>query len=121
MLVPKVMNIPRTALSFLLAFAVATLPAVAGVVPTAAANVPASVAASEPMSDCCDHGSAPCEDKTKGNCASTFGCALKCFNFSAAQFSVVVFPLLFSENTPVRMDGVRPSETGSPPFRPPRV
>jgi hypothetical protein len=110
------MGICRTVLALLIAISVATLP-VAG---SAALNTPsADMSMSEPMVDC-DQPAMPCH-KAMDDCQSMAACALKCFNFSATNFSVLSFPFVLTDRMPVFADGPFHPQTSSPPFRPPRV
>ncbi len=113
------MKIGRTILALLIALSVAMLPAVAGVAGAVKSAETASMSAMDDM-DCCPHKSNPC-DKAMGDCGSMATCALKCFSFSATVPSDIVFPSLVASLGP--SFGAQPfhSQTGSPPFRPPRV
>jgi hypothetical protein len=109
------MNVARPMLALLVALSVAVLP-MAG---AAGANVespePASV--TEDMPDCCPPMFSPCE---KADCGAMTTCALKCFSF-AGMLAAVVFPS--ASATPAISFTGNPllSQTGSPPFRPPRT
>jgi hypothetical protein len=110
------MSIGRTILALLIVLSVAMLPAAVG------ARIivkSADMSAMEDM-DCCPHKADPC-DKAMDDCASMATCALKCFSFAGTSFSNIVFPSS-SAKLPASI-AVNPfsSQTGSPPFRPPRV
>jgi hypothetical protein len=48
-------------------------------------------------------------------------CVLKCFSFAATSFSNIVFPSIAAKIlAPIATDPFS-SQTGSPPFRPPRI
>ncbi len=126
------MKIVRIILACLLAFAVATLPAASafalakgGMVgeEAAASSGMASMAMSPAgdMADCRDHTKVPCHDGKMSGCASTSMCTLKCFNFFALDVAHIAFPLILSMDMPTLADSTRPIDTGSSPFRPPRV
>jgi hypothetical protein len=110
------MSIGRTILALLIVLSVAMLPAVGGariIVKSADMSAMADM-------DCCPHKANPC-DKAMDDCASMATCALKCFSFAGTSFSNIVFPSS-SAKLPASI-AVNPfsSQTGSPPFRPPRV
>jgi hypothetical protein len=112
------MNLGRTILALLIALSVAMLPAAAG------AGVGLKSADMTDMSamghDCCPPKADPC-DKAMGDCSSMAACALKCFGFSAALFSTVVFRSILPSVAPQFESHLFRSQIGSPPFRPPRA
>jgi hypothetical protein len=110
------MGICRTILALLIAISVATLPVAGSAAPIAQA---ADMSMSEPMVDC-DHPAMPCH-KAMDDCQSMAACALKCFNFSGANFSILSFPFVLTDRMPVFADDPFRPQTSSPPFRPPRV
>jgi hypothetical protein len=120
------MSIGRTILSLLIALSVAMLPAAAGARVSVTSADMTEMSAMEDMPDCCPRVADTC-DKTNtcgtvmGDCASMATCALKCFGFAGTPFSNIVFPSI-SAKMPASI-AVNPfsSQTGSPPFRPPRV
>jgi len=112
------MCIARTILVFLITLSVALLPVASG---TGLASKPADaieMSAMEDM-DCCPHKADPC-DRMDG-CASMAGCALHCFNFAVGGAQLPIVALTRADNTPVLQDDNVPSQSGSLPFRPPRV
>ena len=112
------MNIGRTILALLIALSVAMLPAAGGA--GVKSPAPAGMSVMEDMPDCCPHKADPCE-KAMDDCAAMATCALKCFSFAATASSIIVFPsTLASMMTPFAANPFA-SQTGSPPFRPPRV
>ncbi len=113
------MQIGRTILALLIALSVAMLPAVGGAGAIAKSADMTAMAAMEDM-DCCPHKTNPC-DKAMDDCASMATCALKCFSFSATTLSDIVFPLRVASLSPLFGAQLFHSQTGSPPFRPPRV
>jgi hypothetical protein len=108
----------RIILAFLIALSVAMMPA------AASASVTLKPAGMSDMSamgdDCCPPETSPC-DKAMGGCTSMAACALKCFGFSDPSSSIVGFRSISASVHPqFESDSFR-SQTGSPPFRPPRV
>jgi hypothetical protein len=71
-------------------------------------------------SDCCPHGKA-CEKNEMDDCASMAGCALKCFNYFASVFQMVLKPAHVGGPGPTLADLSFPSDTIAPPLPPPRV
>jgi hypothetical protein len=126
------MNIARTILSLLVAFAVAMLP-IAGnaALPEKSMDMSAmsashvvsgsgDMSASEDMSDCCPHDSIP-SDKSMNDCGCMATCVLSGFGFWTPSSSFALFLLPLSRFAPLPASTPFHSETGSPPFRPPRV
>jgi hypothetical protein len=134
------MRIGRTILALLIALSVAMLPAAAGAGSRSSASadmsgsdmsatdMPSSDMSATDMAamdmsamegDCCPHKANPC-DKAN-DCATMAACALKCFSFAGAAWSVITFPASFANLAIPFGDGPPPSQTGSPPFRPPRA
>ncbi len=114
------MGLARTILAAMIALSVALLPAAGGAV---AGLKAADVSVSEPMHDCCEHGAMPCDQAQKAvdDCMSTAACVLKCFNFSGIASSSMLIAQAESTIEPVRVSQLVGSQTGCPPFRPPRV
>jgi hypothetical protein len=119
------MRVGRTILALLLALSVAVLPAAAGarVSPKSpeTADMSATDMSGTDMSamDCCPHKTNPCDQAD--DCATMAACALKCFSFAGTSWSTIVFPSSFAKLAAPFADKSFPSQTGSPPFRPPRV
>jgi len=129
------MSVGRTIVALLIAISVAMLPAAGGArvsaIPVdghsasamenmdAPSDPSADMSAMEQM-DCCPHKANPCDDGM-GGCSSMATCALKCFSFSATSFSDVVFPSLLLNVIPSFVSIPFNLQTGTPPFRPPRV
>jgi hypothetical protein len=130
------MRIGRTILAFLVALSLATLPmARAFVSPGDEAVASEEVAASahhdcdhEAMPsdvvvasahDCCDHGSLPADHAMK-ECPASAGCIAKCCNFYTVLFSEVAIPSAISGAESDFVSNPFYSQTGSPPYRPPR-
>jgi hypothetical protein len=111
------MSIARTILVALITLSVALLPVAdsAGVAKSADTIEMSSM---EDM-DCCPHKADPC-DRMDG-CASMAACALHCFTFAVSSAPLPFLGLTLADNMPVLEDGNVPSQSGSVPFRPPRV
>src|SRR3979490_662571 len=110
------MNLGRTILALLIALSVAMLPAAGG---TGVGLKSADMTDMSAMGhDCCPPNSDPC-DKAMGDCSSMAACALKCFSFSAALFSTVVFRSILPSVAPQFESHLFRSQIGSPPFGPP--
>jgi hypothetical protein len=114
------MNIGRTILALLIALSVAMLPAAGGAGVGTKLPEPADMSMAEDMHDCCPHKADPC-DKAVDDCGTMATCALKCFSFAGASSSIIVFPSAFAKMTALFAGNPYSSQTGSPPFRPPRV
>jgi hypothetical protein len=120
------MTIARAILACLIAVSLAALPA-AGHAGGAVKHMQASAMdhmAIEDMSamdamDCCPN-KADTSHKTIDDCAAMAGCAL-CTGFLGVASASVIFPLLLSTAAFSSPSDPLPSQTGSPPFRPPRI
>ena len=114
----KTMSIARTILALLIALSVALLPVAgsAGLASKSADMI--EMSAMEDM-DCCPHKANPCD--RMGGCASMAACALHCFTFAVSSAPLPFVGLTLADNMPVLQDDNVPSQSGSPPFRPPRV
>jgi hypothetical protein len=113
------MRIGRTILALLITLSVAVLPAAGGAGMSSKSPAQADMSAMEDMSDCCPHKASPC-DKADG-CGTMATCALKCFSFAGASSSIIVFPSSFAKVVAAVAGNPLSSQTGSPPFRPPRI
>ena len=124
------MRIGRTILALLLALSVAMLPAAAGAGVSSKSPETADMSATDmsgtdmsgnDMSamDCCPHKANPCDQAN--DCGTMAACALKSFSFAGASWSTIVFPSSFATLAISFGGGPPPSQTSSPPFRPPRV
>jgi len=109
----------RTILALLIALSVALLPAASGAGLSVKSPAPADMSAMEDMPDCCPQKTDPCQ-KGIDDCAAMATCALKCFSFAGTS-SIVVFPSTFASMTIPSATNPFSSQTGSPPFRPPRI
>jgi hypothetical protein len=112
------MNIGRTILALLIALSVAILPAAGGVGLSSKSPAQEDMSMSD-MHDCCPHKANPC-DKAD-DCGTMATCALKCFSFAGTPSSIFVFPPTFAKMTASLAVNPFSSQTGTPPFRPPRV
>ena len=115
------MRIGRTILALLIAVSVAMMPAAAGA-GIGAKSPPAEISAADMPAvegNCCPHKANPCD--RADDCGTMATCALKCFSFAGTSLSTIVFPSKFAKiAVPFAGDSFL-SQTGRPPFRPPRV
>ena len=113
------MAFARTILAMFLSLSVAMLPAAVGVAFALKGQDATEVSAAEPMHDCCPPKANPC-DKTADDCGSMAACAMKCFGYTGS-----VSPLMYLSAHADAVSLFESSDfhpqTGSPPFRPPRV
>ncbi len=123
------MSIGRTILALVLALSVAVLPAGGAVGMSSESPAPTDLSAMEDMTGmsamedmqgCCPHKVDPC-DKSAGDCCSMATCALKCFSFAGTGSATIVFPSTFAKMAAAVAANPFSSQTGSPPFRPPRA
>ena len=113
------MRIARTILALLITLSVALLPAAGGAGLASKSADTIEMSAMEDM-DCCPHKANPCD--RMGGCTSMATCALHCFTFAVSSAPLpFVDPLTLADNMPVLQDDDVPSQSGIPPFRPPRV
>jgi hypothetical protein len=113
------MSNARTILALLIALSVAMLPAAGGAGVSSKSPEPAGMSVTEGMPDCCPPKADPCE-KAMDDCAAMATCALKCFGFAGTS-SIIVFPSPFASMMIPLAANSFSSQTGSPPFRPPRI
>jgi hypothetical protein len=111
------MRIGRTILAIIIALSVAVLPAAGGI---GKSPKPADMSMMEDMTDCCPHKANPCE-KAMDDCAAMATCVLKCFSFAGTLSSIIIFPSASAKIATFFANNPFSSQTGSPPFRPPRV
>jgi hypothetical protein len=114
------MSIGRTILALLISLSVAMLPAAAGVGVTSKSPDQADMSMTEDMHDCCPPMANPC-DPAMDNCGTIGICVLKCFSFAGTSSSSIVFPATFVKMIAPCERNPFSSQTGAPPFRPPRV
>ena len=121
------MRVGRIILALLIALSVAVLPAASGVAVAAksiamsdmAAMDHADMAAMDDM-DCCPHP-ANSSDKAMDKSACVAMCALSCFTFGGADVSAIIFPPHQAQLIWALATNPFNSQTGRPPFRPPRL
>jgi hypothetical protein len=113
------MRIGRTILALLIALSVAMLPAAGVAIVSSQSAAPEGMSMTDDM-DCCPHKANPCE-KAMEDCATMATCALKCFSFTGTSSSTIVFPSTSAKMTASFATNSFSSQTGSPPFRPPRI
>jgi hypothetical protein len=116
----------RTIFALLIALSVALLPA-AGSLAAAAKSADmthmmtmgdADAVAMDDM-DCCPHRTNPGDKTDKSACMAV--CALACFTLGDTAVSTIVFPSHQARLSPALITNPFSSQTGRPPFRPPRV
>jgi hypothetical protein len=111
------MSIGRTILTFVLALSVAVLPIGSGFATPAAEPAVAELTMSG--HDCCDHDEMPINKMN--DCQAAAGCATKCFSVCGVVLSSpIVHPPLTAMEAPLATETF-PSQSGHPPFRPPRA
>jgi hypothetical protein len=114
------MKVARIILALTIAVSVAVFPAASGVGSVMkSADTAADMAAMDDM-DCCPHKANPC-DKAMDGCALMATCALTWLTLSDAASSLVIFPSRLAQLNPALGTNPFNPQTGSPPFRPPRV
>ncbi len=120
------MSIGRTILALLVSLSVAMLPAAAGAGVSSKSPHQADMSMTEDMSmpedmhDCCPPKANPC-DHAMDDCGSMATCVLKCFSFAGTSSSFITFPASFAKMIAPLEHNPFSSQTGAPPFRPPRV
>ncbi len=121
------MHVGRTILVLLLALSVAVLPMKAGAAVTVkSADISDTSTGMDRMSssmddmDCCPHKKVPAEKGIADCCSSMATCPMNCLGFTGTSSLIVFSPLPGSAIVPSVTDPLH-SQTGSPPFRPPRV
>jgi hypothetical protein len=70
--------------------------------------------------DCCDHGSMPADHLMK-ECQPSAGCIAKCFSVVALVFTGVAMSWPTGGTESHFVSNPFHSQTGSPPYRPPRA
>ena len=121
------MYVARTIMAFVMALSLAMLPA-AGLVPVGAKSSEAAATFEAPVSaemaavtdDCCPDHAKPCEQGSD-RCASMASCAHQSFSISNVAVSQFVYPLVPGGRLFALVEPAIPLQTGSAPFRPPRV
>jgi len=114
------MAVVRTIFAFLIAMSVAVLPAVGAAAFKLKSQDATEMSAAEPMHDCCPPAANP-SDKAMDDCGTMATCALKCFSCSSIASSLLLFPIELAGTMSPFDSGDFASQSGSPPFRPPRI
>ena len=124
------MRIFRGVLAAWIALSVAVGPATGGFAVASLAEAPKAGLPSESpqtsktpqlsAADCCDHDGMPV-DPMNNNCQAAAGCAAKCFSLYGVMFSGIVLAPEFGQPKPLMASQSLDSQTGTPPFRPPRA
>jgi hypothetical protein len=121
------MKVGRIILALLIALSVAVLPAASGVAVVAKSSAMSDMAATDHQDmatmedmDCCPHPANP-SDKAMDEFACMAMCALSCFAFGGADVSAITFPPHQARLIWALATNPFNAQTGSPPFRPPRV
>jgi len=108
----------RAIIVLLVAFSVAMLPVAAGIAAPEGTHSTSKLVTS--AHDCCDHDGMPVDNVIK-DCQAAAGCASKCFSVCGVVFSsAIIHPPVTGAEPSFVTKNFR-SQTGSPPFRPPRV
>jgi hypothetical protein len=121
------MHVGRAILVLLLALSVAVLPMKGGAAITLkftdmsdmATGMDHMSSAMEDM-DCCPHKKVPTDNAIRDCCSSMATCPMNCLGFTGTS-SFTVLPLLLGSVPLSLASSPLHSQTGSPPFRPPRV
>ena len=120
------MQLGRTILILMLALSVALLPTGAAAVGAKSADMSnMSTSTTEDMSasmddmDCCPH-KMPTSQETIPDCCSLATCPMNCLGLSGTA-SLIVFPMLLGSVPLCSASNPLHSQTGTPPFRPPRA
>jgi hypothetical protein len=120
------MKVLRTIFALLIALSVAMLPVARGIAAVAtstdmtqmAAMGDTDAAAMDDM-DCCPHQATPGDKMDKSACMAI--CALACFTLGGTAVSTIVFPSHQARLSLALNTNPLGSQTGRPPFRPPRI
>jgi hypothetical protein len=120
------MKVVRTIFALLIALSVAMLPVARGVAAVAKstdmthmATMGDSDTVAMDDTDCCPHQPNHGDKMDKSACMAA--CALQCFTLGSATASTIIFPSHQARLSPALVTNPFNSQTGSPPFRPPRV
>jgi hypothetical protein len=114
------MGIARIIGAALIAVSVAMLPAAGGAAFKLKPPDITETSGSEPEHACCPPATDPC-DMAMDGCGSMAACALKCFSFAAGLASPLTYGWTLAGSLPLLESNGLHSQTGSPPFRPPRI
>jgi hypothetical protein len=121
------MKVGRIILALLITLSLAALPAAGGAAVVAKSTEMSDMAAMHDTDtavmedmDCCPHQANP-GDKAMDKSACMAICALACFTLGGTAVSTIVFPSHQAGLSPALNTNPAGSQTGHPPFRPPRV
>src|SRR5215831_166365 len=114
------MKLGRTILILLIALSVAVLPTTGGAAAAGKSADMSNMPSSMDDMDCCPHKKLPSEKAIDGCCSFMATCPMHCFGL-AYTYSLIVFPLVLGDLSLSLASNPLHSQTGSPPFRPPRV
>ena len=112
------MVVIRAIIVLLVAFSVAMLPVAAGIAAPEGTHSTSKLVTS--AHDCCDHDGMPVDNVIK-DCQAAAGCASKCFSVCGVVFSSAIIHPPVTGAEPFFVTKNFRSQTGIPPFRPPRV
>jgi hypothetical protein len=121
------MKVGRIILALLITLSLVALPVAGSAVVVAKSTEMSDMAAMGGMDaaamedmDCCPHPTNP-GDKAMDKSVCMAICALQCFALGGTAVSTIVFPFHQSRLSPTLNTNPFSSQTGRPPFRPPRV
>ena len=115
------MHLARAILVFLLAVSLAVLPTAAATAASATSSgISTSMSSSMDDMDCCPHTKLPSQKAIDGCCSSMATCPMNCFGVTGTA-SFLAFPSLAGDLPFSLASNPLHSQTGSPPFRPPRL
>ena len=116
------MHLGRTILTVVVALSIAMLPSGRGIAAAVKSAEPAMSGMSSSMDDmdCCPHQKPSSEKAIDDCCASMATCPMTCFGVAGTS-SLIVFPSLLAGVPLALASNPLHAQSGSPPFRPPRV
>jgi len=114
------MKLGRTILILLIALSVAVLPTTGGAAAAGKSADMSNMPSTMDDMDCCPHKKLPSEKAIDGCCSSMATCPMNCFGVAGTP-SWIAFPSLLGSVPLSLVSNPLHSQTGSPPFRPPRV
>jgi hypothetical protein len=114
------MQLGRTILIVLIALSVAQPPGSGGVAINVKSTDMSHMSSAMDDMDCCPHKKVPSEKAIDDCCSSMATCPMTCFGFAGTS-SLIVLPSLLGSVPSALAGNPLHSQTGSPPFRPPRV
>jgi hypothetical protein len=114
------MQLGRAILIFLIALSVVILPGAGGAAIKVKPADMSHMSSDMDDMDCCPHKKLPSEKAIDDCCSSMATCPMTCFGFVGTS-SLLVFPSLLGSAPVALASNPLHSQTGNPPFRPPRV